>query len=134
MRIHPAKIMCLALVPFASLHAQDCANASSQTAMSVCADQAYKKTDAQLNLVYKQITARLKDDKDTTKLLVNAQKNWIAFRDAECAFSTSGSAQGSVYPMLVAQCRDGLTHTRVTDLKVYLHCQEGDMSCPVPSS
>lgn len=46
----------------------------------------------------------------------------------------SSSADGSVYPMLVAQCRDGLTHTRVTELKVYLHCQEGDMSCPLPSS
>jgi len=36
--------------------------------------------------------------------------------------------------MLVAQCRDALTHTRTTDLKAYLPCHEGDMGCPVPSS
>lgn len=132
MRIPFAAFIFLAVLP-AVLRAQDCANASSQTAMSLCAGQAYGKTDAELNAAYKQITARLKDDRDTSKLLRDAQRNWLAFRDAECAFSTSASAQGSVYPTLVAQCRDGLTHTRVTDLKAYLHCQEGDLSCPVPS-
>ncbi|WP_207906825.1 lysozyme inhibitor LprI family protein [Luteibacter rhizovicinus] len=105
----------------------------SQSAMNMCADQAYKKTDAELNTVYRQITSRLKDDKEKTKLLLVAQKNWLAFRDAECTFTTSASAQGSIYPMLVAQCRDGLTRRRIDDLKGYMTCEEGDMSCPVPS-
>ena len=51
---------------------------------------AYKKADAELNVLYRQITARLKDDKATTELLVAAQRAWVAFRDAECAFSASG--------------------------------------------
>src|ERR1700722_20831748 len=107
----------MAIAPMAVALAQDCANATSQMAMNVCADQAYRKTDAELNAVYKQINDRLKDDKETTKLLVSAQKAWLAFRDAECTFSTSASAQGSVYPMLVAQCRDGLTSKRIDELK-----------------
>jgi uncharacterized protein YecT (DUF1311 family) len=123
----------MAIAPIAVALAQDCANASSQTAMNICADQAYRKTDAELNAVYKQINDRLKDDKETAKLLVSAQKAWLAFRDAECTFSSSGSAQGSVYPMLVAQCRDGMTSKRIDELKTYLHCEEGDMGCPVPS-
>ena len=102
--------------------------------MTVCADQAFKKADAELNAVYKQITSRLKDNPDAAKLLVTAQKSWVNFRDAECAFSTSSAAQGSIYPMLVAQCRDTLTRKRVVELKAYLHCEEGDMSCPVPAS
>ncbi|WP_260694174.1 lysozyme inhibitor LprI family protein [Rhizobium laguerreae] len=35
-----------------------------------------------MNRVYKEIEGRLKDDADTTKLLVATQKAWIAFRDA----------------------------------------------------
>jgi uncharacterized protein YecT (DUF1311 family) len=123
-----------AIAPIAVALAQDCANATSQMAMSGCADQAYRKTDAELNAVYNQITDRLKRDKESMKLLINAQKAWLAFRDAECTFSTSASAQGSVYPMLVAQCRDGLTSKRIDELKTYLRCEEGDLSCPVPSS
>jgi uncharacterized protein YecT (DUF1311 family) len=117
----------------AAAFAQDCATATTQMAMNMCADQAYRKTDAELNADYRQINDRLKSDKDAAKLLVNAQKAWLAFRDAECTFSTSASAQGSVYPMLVAQCRDGLTRKRVEELKAYLRCEEGDLSCPVPS-
>lgn len=134
MRILFMAIALLAVVPLSIVHAQDCSNATTQTAMSLCADQAYKHADAELNVVYKQITVRLQADQDTTKLLVSAQKNWIAFRDAECTFSTSASAGGSASPMLVSQCRDRLTHMRANDLKTYLHCQEGDMGCPVPSS
>jgi uncharacterized protein YecT (DUF1311 family) len=134
MRIFFATAVLMAIAPIAVALAQDCTHATSQMAMNVCADQAYRKTDAELNDVYKQIHDRLKNDKGTIKLLVNAQKAWLAFRDAECTFSTSASAQGSVYPMLVAQCRDGLTSKRIDELKTYLRCEEGDMSCPVPSS
>ncbi|MFZ0872032.1 MAG: lysozyme inhibitor LprI family protein [Rhodanobacter sp.] len=134
MRIFLATSVLMAIAPLAVALAQDCSNATSQMAMNVCADQAYRKTDAELNAVYSQINVRLKQDKEATKLLVNAQKAWLAFRDAECTFSTSASAQGSVYPMLVAQCRDGLTSTRIDELKAYLRCEEGDLSCPVPSS
>ena len=134
MRIFFATAVLMAIAPIAVALAQDCTHATSQMAMNVCADQAYRKTDAELNAVYKQINDRLKDDKETIKLLVSAQKAWLAFRDAECTFSTSASAQGSVYSMLVAQCRDGLTSKRIDELKTYLRCEEGDMSCPVPSS
>jgi len=123
----------MAIAPIAVALAQDCANASSQMTMNVCADQAYRKTDDELNAVYKQINDRLKDDREAAKLLVNAQKAWLAFRDAECTFTTSASAQGSVYPMLVTQCRDGMTSKRIEELKTYLRCEEGDMGCPVPS-
>lgn len=100
--------------------------------MNECAGKALKKSDAELNAVYKEIEQRLKDDADTTKLLVTAQRNWVAFRDAECTFSDSRSAEGSVYPMIYAMCIDGLTQLRTKQLKVYLNCEEGDMSCPVP--
>ena len=112
--------------------ADDCGGASDQASLNECAGKSFKKSDAELNKLYGAITKRLKDDADTTKLLVTAQRAWIGFRDAECTFSSSGSAEGSVYPMIYAGCLDGLTQRRIDDLKGYLNCEEGDMSCPVP--
>lgn len=113
--------------------ADDCANAQDQATMNACAGKDFDKADKALNDAYKQINARLKDDAATKKLLVDAQKSWVAFRDSECTFQSSASAAGSIYPMLVAGCRTGLTNDRVKQLKAYLDCQEGDMSCPVPA-
>ncbi|CAN7390858.1 MULTISPECIES: lysozyme inhibitor LprI family protein [Ensifer] len=112
--------------------ADDCANASDQATMNECADKSLKASDTELNTLYKQIEARLKDDQDTTKLLIAAQKAWIAFRDAECDFSAAGVTGGTAYPMIVLLCRDNLTQNRVKDFKGYLSCQEGDLSCPLP--
>ncbi|OCP09254.1 MULTISPECIES: lysozyme inhibitor LprI family protein [unclassified Ensifer] len=120
----------IGLAPAAS--AADCDTATSQAAMNECADKSFDASDAELNTLYKQIEARLKDNRDATKLLVTAQKAWIAFRDAECTFSASGVDGGSAYPMVLSQCQDGVTQNRIKDFKTYLSCQEGDLSCPLP--
>ncbi len=114
--------------------AVDCANASDQATMNQCAGQDFKAADKELNTVYQQITARLKNNPDGKKLLVSAQRAWIGFRDAECKFSASGVAGGSVYPLIYSNCMTSMTKTRVESLKQYLKCEEGDMSCPVPGA
>jgi uncharacterized protein YecT (DUF1311 family) len=128
----------LALVPFLftplAHAAVDCANASDQATMNQCAGQDFKAADKELNSVYQQITARLKDNPDGKKLLVSAQRAWIGFRDAECKFSASGVAGGSVYPLIYSNCLTSVTKVRVDALKEYLKCEEGDMSCPVPGA
>ena len=112
--------------------AVDCENASDQSTMSQCAAQQHAAADKELNALYQQITSRLKSNPDSQKLLVGAQRAWVAFRDAECKFSASGVAGGSVYPLIYNNCTTALTRSRVQTLKQYLKCQEGDMSCPVP--
>ncbi|WP_445177604.1 lysozyme inhibitor LprI family protein [Pseudomonas sp. McL0111] len=130
--------MLLALTPllFTSLaHAAvDCANANDQATMNQCAGQDFKAADNELNKVYQQISDRLKDNADTKKLLVSAQRAWVGFRDAECKFSASAVSAGSVYPMIYSNCLAGVTKVRVDTLKEYLKCEEGDMSCPVPGA
>jgi uncharacterized protein YecT (DUF1311 family) len=106
---------------------------SSQAELNDCFGNAYKKSDAQLNGLYKQITGRLKDDQATTKLLVTAQRAWVGFRDAECDFSTSAVSGGSAFGMVQAICLDRLTSKRIEDFKTYLKCQEGNLDCPVPA-
>jgi uncharacterized protein YecT (DUF1311 family) len=67
------------------------------------------------------------------KELLQAQRARIAFRDAECDFSTADSQGGSIHPMLVSGCLQGLTEALAEQLGSYLECEEGDMSCPEPA-
>ncbi|WP_313388805.1 lysozyme inhibitor LprI family protein [Rhodospirillum rubrum] len=123
--------LCLAAAPQA--RAQECAAPQTQAEMTLCADQALRRTDGELNQLYKDLGGRLKNDPDTKARLVGAQKAWLAFRDGECAFATSGVEGGSAYPMALATCREGLTQKRVKELRSYLRCAEGDLTCPVPA-
>ena len=117
-----------------SARADDCANANTQLAMNQCASEAYATSDKELNTVYAQIKRRLNGNAPASRKLVVAQKAWIVFRDSECDFSASGVEGGSIYSMIVIDCQTALTNKRIDDLKTYLNCQEGDLSCPVPRS
>ena len=129
-----AAAMVLAMPTFAFAQDKCYDDAKTQAALNECAGASLKKSDKKLNDLYPQIEARLKDDADTKKLLVQAQRDWTKFRDAECNFQTAQSAGGTMMPMLVAQCMDGLTQSRVKAFEGYLKCEEGDMRCPVPAA
>ncbi len=124
-------LLIVIITPLSVARADDCAQATTQAAMTACADQTYRKADAEMNTVYQQIIGRLKDDRNGTRLLVTAQKRWLAFREAECARSTSASTQGSIHSMLLSQCRADLTRRRIDELNAYRQCQQGDLSCQV---
>lgn len=112
--------------------AASCDGAATQSDMTACYADAFKAADKALNATYRKIEGRLGDNPDARKLLVAAERAWIAFRDAECAFSASGVEGGSIHPMMVSICMTDLTTARTRQLTAFLHCQEGDMSCPVP--
>ena len=112
--------------------AVNCDNAADQATMNQCASLQQATADKELNTLYQQITSRLKGNPDGKKLLVGAQRSWVAFRDAECQFSASGVEGGSVYPLIYSNCVTELTKARVQTFKTYLKCQEGDLGCPVP--
>ncbi|MBV7570376.1 lysozyme inhibitor LprI family protein [Pseudomonas sp. PDM27] len=131
--MNPRLLLALTPLLFTSMAvAVDCENASDQATMNQCAAQQNAAADKELNALYQQITSRFKGNPDNKKLLVGAQRAWVAFRDAECKFSASGVEGGSVYPLIYSNCVTQLTKARVQTFKNYLKCQEGDMSCPVP--
>ena len=105
----------------------------TQNGLNACADAAWRRADAALNGAYREIVRRLKDDPATTSLLVEAQKAWIAYRDAECGFASSANAGGSMFPMAVSMCLETITKKRAAELGAYLRCAEGDAGCPVPA-
>ncbi|MBZ9711493.1 lysozyme inhibitor LprI family protein [Mesorhizobium sp. ESP7-2] len=115
--------------------AADCANAQDQATMNQCAGKDFGAADKKLNDAYKQIMDRLKDNAASRKLLVDAQRAWVAFRDAECKFQGGPiDTAGTVYPMVVANCQTSLTNGRLKDFQTYLNCPEGELNCPVPTA
>jgi uncharacterized protein YecT (DUF1311 family) len=121
-----------ALLPAIPAAASPCAD-QTQRGLDACAGAARDKADAALNGVYRQIVARLAGDPDKTKRLIEAEKAWIAFRDAECAFANSDSEGGTIHSMEVTLCEEKLTTARTQQLRRYLDCGEGDLGCPVPA-
>lgn len=126
-----AAALAVGLVP-GCVFAGSCDAAATQAEMTACYGDAFKAADKALNATYRKIEGRLGDDPDTRKLLVAAERAWIAFRDAECAFSASGAEGGSIYPMTLSICLTDLTTARTDQLAAFLHCEEGDAGCPVP--
>jgi uncharacterized protein YecT (DUF1311 family) len=93
----------------------DCAHAMVQQDMNICADRDYQKADGELNRAYKAAIAE--QDGDGQKLLREAQRDWIKFRDAECAYEAAPNQGGSIYPMEYSGCLTGLTKARTRQIK-----------------
>lgn len=87
--------------------------------------------DARLNELYGVMRSRLADNSAGKEKLIGAQRAWIAFRDNECRFRTSG-IQGSAVPMVYSACVEDLTRKRVNEFEGLLNCPEGDLACPIP--
>jgi uncharacterized protein YecT (DUF1311 family) len=75
----------------------------------------YKKADAQLNKVYKQLIAIL--DKNEKPLLIQAEKDWVKFRDSHCKFEASQYEGGSIQPLIYSSCLKELTEKRIAEIK-----------------
>ncbi len=102
--------------------------AQTQAEMNADAAGQFRTADAQLNAAYRKLQARLSAG-GQSRLRV-AQRAWLAVRDRDCAFVSSGSDGGSVAPMINASCLVEETQTRTKWLARYLVCEEGDLSCP----
>jgi uncharacterized protein YecT (DUF1311 family) len=111
----------------ASAAEPDCKNPQDQYSMNMCAARDYKISDAKLNGAYRALLAGV--SATGRAKLQSAQRAWVAYRDAQCAFETAGTSNGSVHPMVVLRCLDALTQMQTRRLEQQLHCQEGDLSC-----
>lgn len=85
-----------------------------------CFDQGYKKWDAELNKVYKQLAAKLTPEQKTG--LQNAQREWIKFRDAEFKSIDLiyGSMQGTMFQPMNVSDKMEVVKQRAIDLQSYL--------------
>lgn len=107
-----------------------CDNASTQLALTECSAQAYQAADDELNKAYQRLVDRLEHHSASLEKLREAQRQWVGFRDAECAFESSAVEGGSAQPMIRNFCLENLTQTRTQTLLGHASCEEGDLSCP----
>ncbi len=126
-----AALLGLALYQPAAFATTDCMEtAASQSEMNGCAHRQYAEADKHLNAQYSRLMTTLANDPKKKTLLIQAQRRWIDFRDAECRFNASPAAGGTVQPMVSSLCLADITAKRSTELDYYLNCSEGDLSCP----
>ncbi len=111
------------LVPVPAL--ANCNNPQSQSEMNICAHEAYKAADRELNEVYVRAMAEMKeidryleaDLKGASQTLRSAQRAWIVFRDKACEAYGYQARGGSMESMLVGGCLERLTKERTTHLR-----------------
>ena len=107
----------------------NCDEARTQTDMNYCADQDYRRADAELNRIWPQALQRAKAlDRDVggavaEQRLRAAQRAWIAYRDAQCEVAGLEAYRGTMEPMLVAFCLKDMTERRTNDLRMALQPQ-----------
>ena len=104
------------------------AAAQTQSNMTQSSSAQFARADAALNAAYRVAAARLSSNGKAR--LVKAQRSWIAWRNAECAFRSNGADAGSIGTMVALDCSTELTRARTTQLDALKQCAEGDTSCP----
>jgi uncharacterized protein YecT (DUF1311 family) len=90
-------------------------SAQTQLEMNQTADKKFKKADTELNQVYKQLIKIL--DKNEKQLLIQAQKDWLRFRDSHCKFDEAQYDGGSIQPLIYSTCLEESTRKRIKELK-----------------
>lgn len=104
----------------------DCANASTQMDMTLCAEQDFESADQALNISYQaaiemmqSIDADLpKPEQGAVEALKAAQRAWILVRDNTCLAEGYGWAGGSGRAMVELSCKSRLTKSRTEDLNI----------------
>ena len=94
--------------------------AQTQSKMTDEACRRFKKADAELNRVYKQILSVNVGDANFTNAFRKAQRVWISFRDAHVRAifpDPDPNAYGSVNPMCRCEILEAITTQRTTELK-----------------
>lgn len=85
--------------------------------MCNCTYAALEKWDKKLNVVYKQLTSKL--NSETKNKLVDAQKQWVNFKEKEIELinATYGSAGGTMWLVVKAEKFLAITRDRTVELE-----------------
>ncbi len=89
----------------------------SQQAMNRCAGDAYQRADAALNAQWAKVLAIYGDDAESKKLLLDGQRAWLKYRDAQCQLAALDSRGGSIWLLINSGCLASLTRQRTQELK-----------------
>jgi len=106
----------------------DCENAMTQQDMNICAHRDYLAADELLNQQWDRTAAAMRerdaqwgDSFDERpgyfEVLLESQRAWLQYRDAQCAVEGYWARGGSLEPLLVSGCLTLLTRRRTEELR-----------------
>ena len=84
----------------------------SQMGMNMCAGAEYERADKAMNAAWVKAKDWAKDDPRAAKLLLESQRAWLKFRDAQCELISDQNRGGSIVPLVHGKCLAGLTKDR----------------------
>jgi uncharacterized protein YecT (DUF1311 family) len=87
----------------------------AQQGMNQCEGEAYERADKALNAQWAKVMAG-DGEKEEAQLLLDSQRAWLKYREANCLAGAYSSKGGSIYPMLVSGCMAELTRQRTQQL------------------
>lgn len=93
--------------------ATQCSDETTTADIVQCTGGLVDKWDARLNIAYKELADTLEADR--RRMLRDAQRSWIAYRDANCAFYRS--AEGSIAAIEGNVCIFALTRDRALEIE-----------------
>ncbi|HEV7658742.1 MAG TPA: lysozyme inhibitor LprI family protein [Allosphingosinicella sp.] len=107
----------------------NCADPQTQSEMNACARIDFERADAELNTEYRAAHAHARaSDREESRIegddrpgdeatLREAQRAWVAFRDAHCRLEGYEARGGTMEPMVYESCRAEVTRARIAQLR-----------------
>ena len=92
---------------------QPCGEKTSTPEVVECVQAKTNASDRRLNAAYKALQAHA--DATQRQSLLAAQRLWVQYRDANCAFY--GTPEGSIRKVQAAECLRSMTEDRVRELE-----------------
>jgi len=106
----------------------DCAKAITTPEANECGRIEQKKVEEKLNQIYQRILKDLeKPDTETEKFtemkstLVNAQRVWVKFREADCHAVYVRNQSGTIRGIAFISCMQQRAEDRIKQLEFYEH-------------
>ncbi|HEV2681976.1 MAG TPA: lysozyme inhibitor LprI family protein [Rhodanobacter sp.] len=112
--------------------ADDCKNATSTVQMNECMVQGAKVVDAKLNETYRRVLATLDGADDDAKqsypastkaALIEAQRAWVKYRDADCKAVFNRWKGGTIRTVMEQGCMKDRAEQRIKELAEFLQNQ-----------
>ncbi|WP_396331611.1 lysozyme inhibitor LprI family protein [Burkholderia anthina] len=92
----------------------NCSSSESSSCLKVFVD----KADARLNLLYQGLLRQLNSEPEVKQALIESERRWIAFRDANCRIP-SAYYRGTLHDYMVQSCMFDLTKQRAEELRKF---------------
>jgi uncharacterized protein YecT (DUF1311 family) len=98
-----------------------------QVQMNQCALERFEAADRKLNEQWKKLVKASSDLDPEGRILRDAQKSWIVYRDKMCQFYNPRDQAGSIFSMLFNLCMERLTIEQTKQLSFL--CEDQTFAC-----